>query len=75
MPTIKLPQGFYTVYLYLRGEMKNNQEDMSKKNILRKLLYAPQLSLDLSHVVINGVSKHIPNEFGNDKRFDTYISL
>ena len=71
---ITLPQGFYTVFLTLQGEVKENNSN-EKKDILRKLLYAPRLYINLKKAVINGQSKHIPSEFGNDKRFYTFIAL
>lgn len=71
---ITLPQGFYTVFLTLQGEVKENNSN-EKKDILRELLYAPRLFVYLKKAVINGESKHIPSEFGNDKRFYTFIAL
>lgn len=74
IPEITLPQGSYIVFLTLQGDVKENSSNM-KKDILRKLLYAPNLYIHLKKAIINGESKHIPSEFGNNKRFDTFISL
>ena len=74
IPEITLPQGFYIVFLTLQGDVKENSSNM-KKDILRELLYAPNLYIHLKKAIINGESKHIPSEFGNNKRFNTFISL
>jgi hypothetical protein len=44
-------------------------------NKLKKLLYGPHIFLHLKEANINNQSKHIPSEFGNDKRTLTFIEI
>ena len=74
IPEITLPQGAYIVFLTLQGDVKENSSN-KKKETLRKLLYAPNLYLHLKKAIINGESKHIPSDFGDKRRFNTFISL
>lgn len=74
IPEITLPQGAYIVFLTLQGDVKENSSN-KKKETLRKLLYAPNLYLHLKKAIINGESKHIPSEFGDKRRFNTFILL
>jgi hypothetical protein len=74
LPEITLPQGFYIVYVTLQGKV-NGEQSEEKKNALKKILYGPNIYLDLKKATINGKSKNIPSEFGNDKRNLTFISI
>lgn len=38
-------------------------------------VYIPHLFLHLNKVTIDGKSKNIPNDFGNDNRMLTFIEL
>ena len=42
---------------------------------VEKLLYGPHIFLHLKEANINNQSKHIPSEFGNDKRTLTFIEI
>lgn len=46
-----------------------------KNEVLKKLLYGPHIFLHLKKANINNQSKHIPSEFGNDKRTLTFIEI
>lgn len=71
---ISLPQGFYVVYLILRGKVNGNSS-IEKENVLKKLLCEPRIFLNLKSAKINGINKHIPSEYGNEKRALTFISI
>lgn len=74
IPSIILPQGYYTVYVTLQGRVKNDSSN-EKNKVLKKLLYGPHIFLHLKEANINNQSKHIPSEFGNDKRTLTFIEI
>lgn len=71
---VNIPQGGFTTKLILKGSI-NGTETSDKLNVLKWLLYEPQLYLHLDKVIIGGKEKHIPNEFGNENRVSTYIDI
>lgn len=59
---------------FLEGSI-NGVESAGKLNVLKQLMYFPHLFLHLNKVTIDGKSKNIPNDFGNDNRMLTFIEL
>lgn len=74
IPEITLPQGIYKVYVTLQGKSKGDY-DQEKENALIKILYSPRIYLKLQKAIINGKSRNIPSEFGNENRLLTFISI
>lgn len=71
---INIPQGSFTTNLIVKGSI-NGVESAGKLNVLKQLMYFPHLFLHLNKVTIDGKSKNIPNDFGNDNRMLTFIEL
>lgn len=71
---INIPQGGFTTKVTLIGSVKGTSTS-DKLNALKRVMYNPSVYLHLDKVEIKGVNKHIPNEFGNDDRIFTFISI
>lgn len=75
LPSIEIPQGFYTAKLSLKGVV-NGVSNSSKLDVLKWLMYNPMVYLHLNSVIIDNRNISIPNNSSDtDTKRLTFISI